>query len=401
MALRIDHEACVFCGRCVQECPFGALSERDGRIVVGEECTLCGACVDVCPVNAICIEEAEDAPGAAAPGGAVWVYGEHHDGRFHHVVRELIGKGAALARELGQPLEVVALGPCETAEAQLAGLPVDTLHLVEAGGFGEYRDGPAAQAIACVAREREPGILLAGATSRGRSLMPRVATLLATGLTADCTGLEIDPETGNLLQTRPAFGGNVMATIVTRNHRPQMATVRPKVMPEPDRQGDAVPAMRRWAVPLELEDDPVEVIERAAGAAGSANIAEAEVLVAGGRGIGGGEGFALLAELAGLLGGEVAASRAAVDAGWVAYERQVGQTGKTVQPKLYLAVGVSGAVQHRAGMQSSETVIAVNSDPAAPIFQVADYGIVGDWREVIPRVVDRVRVAKAGEAGDE
>jgi electron transfer flavoprotein alpha subunit len=402
MALRIDHEACAFCGRCVQECPFGALSEEGGQIAVNENCTLCGACVDVCPVTAISIEEsAEAAPGDEPAAGAVWVYGEHHDGRFHHVVFELVGKGAALARQLGQPLEVVALGGCEAPEAQLAGLPVDTLHLVEAEGLGEYRDGPAARLLAHMARERKPGILLAGATSRGRSLMPRVATLLATGLTADCTGLEIDPESGNLLQTRPAFGGNVMATIVTRNHRPQMATVRPKVMPEPERKGRARPAVRRWTAPPGLADDPVEVLTRAAGAGGSANIAEADVLVAGGRGIGGPDGFAVLEELAGLLGGEVAASRAAVDAGWVPYERQVGQTGKTVQPKLYFAVGVSGAVQHRAGMQSSGMIVAVNSDADAPIFQVADYGVVGDWREIVPRIVDRLRAAKDGGAADE
>jgi electron transfer flavoprotein alpha subunit len=400
MALRIDHEACVFCGRCVKECPFGALSEEEGRIAVGEACTLCGACVDVCPVDAISIEEAErPAPVGVPSAGPVWVYGEHHEGRFHHVVLELIGKGAELARQLGQPLEVIALGGCRAPEAQLAGLPVDALYLVEAEGLGDYRDGPAARVLAHVARERRPGILLAGATSRGRSLMPRVATLLATGLTADCTGLEIDPETGNLLQTRPAFGGNVMATIVTRNHRPQMATVRPKVMPEPARDGDRRPEVRRLEAPGGLTDDPVEVLQRAVGASGSANIAEADVLVAGGRGIGGPEGFEQLEELAGLLGGELAASRAAVDAGWAPYERQVGQTGKTVQPKLYFAVGVSGAVQHRAGMQSSETIIAVNSDPDAPIFQVADYGIVGDWREVVAPIIDRLR--GAGRRGHE
>jgi electron transfer flavoprotein alpha subunit len=400
MTLRIDHDACILCGRCVRECPFGALSESEGRIAVSEACTLCGACVEICPVDAISIDEAGDASGEAGPGtGPVWVYGEHHDGRFHHVVLELVGKGSELARTLGQPLEVVAVGDVEAPERQLAGLPVGTVHVVTTEGLGDYRDGPVARLVAHVAREHRPAILLAGATSRGRSLMPRVATLLATGLTADCTGLEIDPETGNLLQTRPAFGGNVMATIVTRNHRPQMATVRPKVMPEPERDGDAAPAVRNWAVPPGLSDDPVEVIERAGGSASSPNISEADVLVAGGRGVGGPEGFEQLEELAGLLGGELAASRAAVDAGWAPYERQVGQTGKTVQPKLYVAVGVSGAVQHRAGMQSSGTIIAINSDPDAPIFQVADYGVIGDWREMVPRIIDRLR--GAGRSGHE
>jgi electron transfer flavoprotein alpha subunit len=228
--------------------------------------------------------------------------------------------------------------------------------------------------------------------------MPRVATLAATGLTADCTGLEIEPETGHLLQTRPAFGGNVMATIVTRNHRPQMATVRPRVMPMPERQGDAVPATWNWDVPAGLLGTSVQVLESRTAGEAAVNIGEADVLVAGGRGIGGPDGFELLRDLADALGGELAASRAAVDAGWVPYERQVGQTGKTVQPKLYVAVGISGAVQHRAGMQSSDTIVAVNSDAAAPIFEVADYGIVGDFREIVPRMAEQVRRAKGGGA---
>ncbi|MHC4480626.1 MAG: electron transfer flavoprotein subunit alpha/FixB family protein [Planctomycetota bacterium] len=327
----------------------------------------------------------------------VWVYGEHHEGRLHPVVFELVGKGAELAEALGCRLEVVAAGDAlDALPPQLAGLPVDRLHALEHPALAQYRDGPFAGALAGLIGQCRPEVMLAGATAQGRSLMPRVAVLCETGLTADCTALQIDPETGNLLQTRPAFGGNVMATIVTRRHRPQMATVRPRVMRAPPRQGDAPPPVRRWPVPAEAVGDRTEVLQRTPPAEGAANIAEADVLVAGGRGLGAPEGFALLRELAAVLGGRLAASRAAVDAGWIPYEHQVGQTGKTVQPDLYVAVGISGSVQHRAGMQSSKTIVAVNSDPHAPIFEVADYGIVGDYREVLPAVIERVRDAKAG-----
>jgi electron transfer flavoprotein alpha subunit len=334
----------------------------------------------------------------AAEGGAVWVYGEHHDGRLHDVVFELVGKGAELATVLGGRVEVAVVGhSLGDVAAQLAGLPVETLHVAEHPALAHFRDGPFGRALAHVIAGCRPEIVLAGATSQGRSLMPRVAVLCRTGLTADCTGLAIDPETRNLLQTRPAFGGNVMATIVTRAHRPQMATVRPKVMAAPERKGAARPRVRHWAIPEELLDGGVEVLERRPESRETVNIAQADVLVAGGRGLGGAEGFRLLSQLADALGGEVAASRAAVDAGWAPYERQVGQTGKTVQPRLYVAVGISGSVQHRAGMQSSGTIVAINNDPAAPIFESADYGIIGDYREVLPPLIQQVRRQRAGE----
>ncbi len=330
--------------------------------------------------------------------GAVWVYGEQHEGRLHQVAFELIGKGAELARALGVPLEVAVQGHgLDGFPQQLKGLPVATVHLADHPGLAEHRDGPAARALAHMLGEAAPQVFLAGATALGRSLMPRVAVLCETGLTADCTGLEIEPETGNLLQTRPAFGGNVIATIVTRRHRPQMATVRPRVMSAPEPAGEALPAVRRWEVPAGALRDPVEVLQRRAGEREAVNIAGADALVAGGRGLGGPEGFDVLRELAGLLGAEVAASRAAVDAGWAPYERQVGQTGKTVQPDLYVAVGIAGAVQHRVGMQSSGTIVAINSDPAAPIFECADYGIVGDWRRALPALIRELRRRREGD----
>ncbi len=337
--------------------------------------------------------------GAASAGPAVWVYGEHHAGRLHHVVFELVGKAAELAASLGGRVEVAVLGhELPDVSAQLAGLPVATVHAAKHAALAQYSDGPFSRALAHLVAECRPEIVLAGATSEGRSLMPRVAVLSRTGLTADCTGLAIEPDGRNLLQTRPAFGGNIMATIVTRQHRPQMATVRPKVMPAPERRGNEPPRVRRWTLPDDILDGGVEVLERRAELTEAVNIAEADALVAGGRGLGGPEGFGVLRELAAELGADVAASRAAVDAGWAPYERQVGQTGKTVQPRLYVAVGISGAVQHRVGMQSSATIVAINSNPAAPIFEFADFGIVGDYREVVPRLIEQIRRARAGRA---
>ncbi len=398
MTLHIDHDVCIMCSRCVEECPYGALTEEGERLRVNELCTLCGACVEVCPVNAIeVVEEPRDATEPADHSG-VWVYGEVERGALHPVVFELLGIGADLAEARDGALEVVAAGSGLDALArELSGYPVEAVHLVEHPALVEYRDGAYAAALAHLVRRRRPEILLAGATARGRSLMPRLAVLCRTGLTADCTGLKIDPQTGHLLQTRPAFGGNVMATIVTRRHRPQMATVRARVMTPPPAGEGPPPRLHRWSVPEAAVADPTEVARRAPGQEERLNIAEADVLVAGGRGLGGPEGFDLLQELADALGGEVAASRAAVDAGWIPYSRQVGQTGRTVQPDLYVAVGISGAVQHRAGMQSSGTVVAVNSDPEAPIFQVADYGIMGDYRQVVPALISELRKG----AGDE
>ncbi|MCD6416583.1 MAG: electron transfer flavoprotein subunit alpha [Planctomycetes bacterium] len=392
MGLLIEHETCTLCGLCVEKCPYGALQQVGGRIRVTEQCTLCGACVEACPAAALSIEEGAAAAPESGAWRGVWVYGEHDDGRFHPVVFELIGKGAQLARALNCPLSVATAGVASgQMVSELTGLPVQSLYVAENKALGPYRDAPHARALATLVQRHRPEALLAGATARGRSLMPRVAVLCRTGLTADCTGLDIDAQTGNLLQTRPAFGGNIMATIETRRHRPQMATVRPRVMTPPSRRGTAVPALRRVPVPEPTSDHLVQVISRAVREEERVHLTEADVLIAGGRGLGGAAGFELLRELAETLGGEIGASRAAVDAGWIPYAHQVGQTGKTVQPDLYVAVGISGALQHRAGMQSSGTIVAVNTDPNAPIFQVADYGVVGDYRAVLPQLIRRLR----------
>ncbi len=392
MALIIDKELCTGCGSCVDECPFEALELKDDKAQVNDKCTLCGACVDVCPEEAITLEEVERAQDErAATHRGVWVYAEQRGGRMPEVVAELLGQGRRLAEELGVDLGAVLLGhQVEPLAAELMALGADVVYLADDPRLEFFNDDVYCQVLAAAIREHRPEVLLAGATSLGRSLLPRVATAVATGLTADCTGLAIDQERRLLLQTRPAFGGNIMATIVCPNARPQMATVRPRVMKkgpyEQGRQGRLVKLG-----PAEAPPAATQVLEVVESLEEKVNLTAAEVIVCGGRGLGGPEGFDLVRELAEALGGVVGATRGAVDAGWIGHAHQVGQTGRTVAPKLYVALGVSGAVQHLVGMQSSDNIVAVNTDPNAPIFKIATYGIVGDLYSVVPAMLDRLR----------
>ena len=314
---------------------------------------------------------------------------------LHPVSLELTGK----ARELADLR--AAGGGCGTVTALvLAGdrLPdpkvlvsagADRVLLASAAAFGAYDAAAQARALAWVVERRRPEVVLAGATTNGRSVLPAAAARLRTGLTADCTGLDLDPQTGGLLQTRPAIGGNVMATIRTASHRPQMATVRPRnfplPVPDPNRCGE----VQVLDLPEEVCTGSVRpgVFRRAAAGRG---IEEEDVLVAGGKGLRRPEGFDLLRELARVLGGGVGASRAAVEARWIEYPHQVGLSGRVVSPKLYLAAGISGAVQHLAGMQTAGTIVALNKDPEAPLFRVADLGLCGDLYDLIPRILKRL-----------
>ncbi|HEY5997741.1 MAG TPA: electron transfer flavoprotein subunit alpha/FixB family protein, partial [bacterium] len=270
---------------------------------------------------------------------------------------------------------------------ELVALGADRVLGAEHPSLEQFHDDAYVEACLALMGAERPEIMLCGGTVLGRAFFPRVAARLGTGLTADCTSLEIDAGSGVLLQTRPAYGGNLFATIACPEHRPQMATVRPKVFPagvaDPARTGEIV-IRRDWAEALHTRTRVLEILEEAVQ---TISIADADVVVAGGRGMGSAENFALLEELARLLGGAVAASRAPVDAGWVPYARQVGQTGKTVCPKLYIACGISGQVQHLVGMQSADVIVAINKDPQAPIFSVATYGIVGDALEVVPLLI--------------
>lgn len=317
----------------------------------------------------------------------IMTFAQRTEGSVSSVSLELIGK----ARELGGPVTAVLPGSNAGHLAkELIAHGADRVVVIDDPALEVYTTEYYTQALCAAAKSFPPDILLIGATAVGRDLGPRVAARLHTGLTADCTALEIDPDSKNLLMTRPAFGGNLMATIICPEHRPQMATVRPGVMVralrDEGRQGEII----HLDAKLEENGRCVIVEEVIMKASKKVDIQQARVLVSGGRGVGSAEGFKLLEELAVSLGGEVAASRAAVDAGWLDKDSQVGQTGKTVRPNLYFAVGISGAIQHLAGMEESDYIIAINKDPQAPIFSVADAGIVGDYSKIVPKLIEAI-----------
>ncbi len=391
--LKIDTDACTGCGICEDNCAFGAITVEDGQAVAGDNCALCGSCVDLCEAGALSIDKASTGPGTdLSLWSGIWVYTEFRHGRLAPVALELLGAGRRLADDRGVPLTAVLLGHgLETVPETLISHGADRVLVADYPQLAEFTDDAYANVFEDLINRERPEVVLAGATAIGRSFIPRVANKLSAGLTADCTGLEIRKEDGALLQTRPAFGGNIMATIVCPHSRPQMSTVRPLVMkPLPadaSRKGEVITA---GIDPARLSSR-VKVINSVSSESEKSNLQEVDVVVSGGRGLNDEEGFALISELAELLGGGVAASRAAVDSGWIKYSHQVGQTGKTVSPKVYIACGISGAIQHVIGMQASDTVIAINRDENAPIFDIATYGLVGDVFEILPRVIARLR----------
>ena len=323
----------------------------------------------------------------------LWVFMETDEGKAKNVGYELLNPGRAMADKLGETLVAVVMGENVRSVAQEAiAFGADQVLLVEGAEYRNYNTDAAAYAMTELIGRYDPAIVLYGATNNGRDLAPRVACALKTGLTADCTGLDV--EDGLLMSTRPTFGGNLMATIACPDTRPQMSTVRPgvfkKAPKDENRTGDIV----EESIHIAPERIRVRLLERVKEVTEAVNLEEAEVIVSGGRGMKGPEGFALIRELADVLGGTVGASRAAVDAGWIPHAHQVGQTGKTVAPRLYIACGISGAIQHLAGMTGSDTVIAINRDPEAPIFEAADYGIVGDVFEVIPALIQEIKAAR-------
>jgi electron transfer flavoprotein alpha subunit len=325
----------------------------------------------------------------------IFVFVEQRDAKLQSVGYELIGEAASLAQDLNQQVVAVLIGDKVGHHAEeLIAYGADKVLVVDDPILGEYMTEPYAKAMTAVIKEKEPEIVLFGATSIGRDLAPRVSARIKTGLTADCTALRIDPETKLLMMTRPAFGGNLMAVIWCKTHRPQMATVRPGVMQPMERDESRKGAIEHVNVAFSESDKTVEILEVVKKTRTAADITQAKCLVSGGRAMGGKEAFGMLRELADLLGGDVSASRAAVDSGWLNKERQVGQTGKTVRPDLYLACGISGAIQHVAGMENSGTIIAINKNDTAPIFGVADLGIVGDLTLILPKLRDAIKKAR-------
>jgi len=397
MAIRIIEDKCNGCGLCVKSCPQAAITVEDKLAIINLDlCNYCGSCVSACRLRAIAIEIEKQAKEDLGRYKGIWVFGEQFQGKIAAVVLELIGIGRRLADGRGSELAVVVLGDkLDKAAAELAEYPVDKVYVYEAPELARYDGERYSRVLSDVVRELKPEILLAGATTTGRSFMSRVAVQVYSGLTADCTGLAIGKDDGLLYQTRPAYGGNVMATILCPYTRPQMATVRHKVFPvSPKRNSGAKAQIVRLNPKPQLFSSRSEILEFIEQCEATVNIVEADVIVSGGRGIQDPANFALLEELAKTLGGAVGASRAAVDAGWIPYCHQVGQTGKTVCPKLYIACGISGAVQHQAGMASSETIIAINKDPDAPIFQIADFGLVGDCLEIVPLLTKKIRAMR-------
>lgn len=420
---------CIACGaRCQSSCPKDAIemNEQGEPIILVDKCIGCRKCLKVCPSEALeiyytpeeqkILAELEARAEAAAPEAeavseeesavlaklkeyrGVWVFVEQRLGEPADVSWELLGVGAELAKTLGVELSSVIIGDkaeklCQESFAYGA----SRAYVIDDPLFHYYRTEPYYRAICYLVKKYKPEILLLGATGLGRDLAGAVATELQTGLTADCTGLEIG-DNRLLLQTRPAFGGNIMATILTERTRPQMSTVRPHVMPmpkkDPSRKGEIV----HESILAREEDFAVKVLEIIdERKAGEIDVAAADVIVSGGRGMCDKDNFAILQELADELDGVVGCSRGAVEAGWMPAERQVGQTGKTVRPKLYIACGISGAIQHLVGMQQSDVIIAINRDRQAPIFEVANYGIVGDVLQVVPALTNRIRELRTKE----
>lgn len=388
MGIRIREHKCTGCSICVKKCPFGAIQVVNKKASILDTCNMCRACVDVCKFGAIlAIDDESTTKNALDPAdyADIWVFAEQKEGKVLEVVFELLGEGRRLADKSGQKLCAILLGHEISEQAvELVYFGADKVYVFDNEQLGAYQDDLYSTAITELIRERRPSVVLFGASSTGRSLAPRLAARIDTGLTADCTGLDIDEQTGNLLQTRPAFGGNIMATIECPNHRPQMATVRPKVMTAMQRDMSRTGEIVRRNLDSTNIDIKTVVLEVVKDIQETVNLADANIIVAGGRGMGDAKNFRLLEDLAKVLGGAVGASRAAVDSGWIQYSHQVGQTGKTVCPKIYFACGISGAIQHLAGMSSSDIIVAINKNREAPIFNVATYGIVGDCLEVIP-----------------
>jgi electron transfer flavoprotein alpha subunit len=417
-------DVCIACGaRCQSVCPVNCIEMTDSGepIIDAARCIGCQKCIKVCPVQAIemyftpeeqqilaslaasdvPVEEEIDPEAAAlarnlAEYRGVWVFVEQTEGEPAKVSWELLGVGADLAGKLGVELCALVIGEhvehlCQEAFAHGAA----KTYLLDAPIYYHYRTEAYVEACCHLIETYKPEIILMGATGMGRDLAGAIATRVGTGLTADCTGLSIDSKR-NLMQTRPAFGGNIMATIMCDKFRPQMSTVRPNVMPMPERRDGAEGTIVRDLFTVPEENILTKVIEiiRDSHSKSAVDITGADFIVSGGRGMMGPENFAMLHELADELGGVVGASRSAVDAGWMPGDRQVGQTGKTVRPKIYIACGISGAIQHLVGMQDSDMVIAINRDSSAPIFEVATYGIVGDLFQVIPAITKRIRELK-------
>lgn len=420
MAIVVLNDKCKGCKLCIKACPFEAIDMEGKLAVINEKCTACNQCIPACPFNAIEKTEDKDGPVDLSAYKNVWVYAEQRKGKIMNVALELIGEGRRLSREISDDTKVCALivgNNVENLAKECYEYGADSVYLIEDPLLEHYTTDGYTKVIVDAVREHKPEIVIYGATHIGRDLAPRVAARLNTGLTADCTRLDVkvasyidyavknttldvstlDPNSDDkgLKQTRPAFGGNLMATIICPKTRPQMSTVRPGVMQKRERQAGATGELVKIKPAISKDDIKIEILDIVKSAKEIVSLTDAEIICSGGRGLGDPSGFELIKKFADKVGGVVGSSRAAVDAGWIDHSHQVGQTGTTVKPKIYFACGISGAIQHLAGMQTSDIIVAINKDPDAPIFEVADYGIVGDLYKVIPQIIEQWDDAEA------
>ncbi|MGE4589302.1 MAG: FAD-binding protein [Acidaminococcaceae bacterium] len=396
MSIIVDGEKCIACEACVSTCPVGAISMVEGKAAIDQDkCISCGACVSGCPVEAISRGtitkiEAKD----TSSYKDLWVYIELESGEPCRVGYELLGKASELAAKSGQRCCAVVICDEELkATGELFAAGADVVYVVNDKIYGDYNTELYTNAFCELVEEYKPSALLVGATADGRDFAPRVAARLKTGLCADCTALDISEN--NIVQwTRPALGGNILATILCEDTRPQMGTVRPKVFKVKKVASSCKGEVIHYKVKNIIAAKTELVRKDPVCSTGICKIEDAEIICSGGRGMGAADKFKYLEELAGLLGGSVGGSRAVVDEGWISHPQQVGQSGKTVTPKIYFAFGISGAVQHIAGMHDSDVIIAINKDPNAPIFKVASYGIVGDVNVILPKLIAKIRAIK-------
>ena len=393
MAIKIIAEKCKGCTKCVKLCPQAAITMKEKLAVIGPECNLCNQCLEpkFCTFGAfVKIEERSLAKGVdITEYHNVWVFAEQRGGKLMGVSLELLGEGKKLADDIGCKVCAILCGEdVDDLVTELFEYGADIVYYANAPELKSYNTDAYTNVIYKAILEHKPEIVLMGATHIGRDLGPCIAVRCETGLTADCTKLDIDPEDKKLMQTRPAFGGNLMATILCPNHRPQMSTVRPGVMQKSERLEGRTGERVDLPASFSEGDIRMQVLEIVKAMKEMVSLTDAEIIVSGGAGLGCKEGFDVIRQLADKLGGVVGSSRAAVDAGWIDHSHQVGQTGTTVKPRLYIACGISGAIQHLAGMQTSDYIVAINKNESAPIFEVADYGIVGDLYKVIPELIN-------------